>query len=569
MVGKSAVFDYIVDNIMLTNYHTLSYVVSTLGQHVCGNAIVEAFSQERDQLVLRLSHTEPVLILSCDRILNTLYRRPQCARAQSNSADVLTACVGRTISSVQMHPVDRVVMFILKSGGRIDARFFGAKANVVLVDENESIVDAFRDAKELKGKKVEYKSGELLYDMDAFLARLRTPQLATVATLMKEEFPTLGSTAIREVLHRASVPHNVGAMSIRQMNIQAIQAALGAVLNDLSRPKARVYLYDEGTKAGTPAAFSIIPLSHLNGMKEESFDDVHEAVRFYISRLRSRESVDEQKRSIMGKLNQKLAKARRTIEAVEADLKANARADEYQRAGELLMLHLPDINKGDHSFLAKGENEEIDIPLSTNISPAQNAQRYFEKAKRSRIARQAASERLTELRTSIAPCETLLAAIEPVQTKEDLKQFMSDYKNELEKFGIGEKSEEREQLPFRIFTVDGGFEVWAGKSSKNNDQLTLKYAKPNDLWFHARGAAGSHVVLKVQSGKGEPGKKAKEQAASIAAYYSKMKNAKMVPVAMAEKKYVRKPKGAAPGSVTVEREKVIFAEPALPPEQHR
>lgn len=569
MVGKSAVFDYIVDNIMLTNYHTLSYVVSTLGQHVCGNAIVEAFSQERDQLVLRMSHTEPVLILSCDRILNTLYLRPQFARARSNSADVLTACVGRTISSVQMHPVDRVVMFILGSGGRMDARFFGAKANVVLVDENESIVDAFRDAKELKGKKVEYRSGELLYDMEAFLARLRTPQLATVATLMKEEFPTLGSTAIREVLHRASVPHNVGAMSIKQMNIQAIQAALGAVLNDLSRPKARVYLYDEGTKAGTPAAFSIIPLSHLNGMKEESFDDVHEAVRFYISRLRSRESVDEQKRSIMGKLNQKLAKARRTIEAVEADLKANARADEYQRAGELLMLHLPDINKGDHSFLAKGENEEIDIPLSTNMSPAQNAQRYFEKAKRSRIARQAASERLTELRTSIAPCETLLAAIEPVQTKEDLKQFMSEYKNELEKFGIGEKSEEREQLPFRIFTVDGGFEVWAGKSSKNNDQLTLKYAKPNDLWFHARGAAGSHVVLKVQSGKGEPGKKAKEQAASIAAYYSKMKNAKMVPVAMAEKKYVRKPKGAAPGSVTVEREKVIFAEPALPPEKHR
>ncbi|MBX2991788.1 MAG: DUF814 domain-containing protein [Bacteroidetes bacterium] len=569
MVGKSAVFDYIVDNIMLTNYHTLSYVVSTLEQHVCGNAIVESFSQERDQLVLRLSHTEPVLILSCDRILNTLYLRPQFARARLNSADVLTACVGQTIKSVQIHPVDRVVMFILDSGKRIDARFFGAKANVVLVDENETIVDAFRDAKELKGKRAEYRSGELLYDMDAFLARLQTPQLATVATVMKEEFPTLGSTVIREVLHRANVPYNVGAMSIKQMHTHAIQGALGAVLNDLSRPKARVYLYTEGVKAGTPAAFSIIPLLHLIGTKEELFDDVHEAIRFYVSRLRSRESVDEQKRSIIGKLNQKLAKARRTVDAVEADLKTNARADEYQRAGELLMLHLADINKGEPGYLVKDENDEILIPLSKNMSPVQNAQRYFEKAKRSRTARQAALKRLTELQTTIAPGEELLAAIEPVQTKEDLKQFMSEYTSELEHFGIGGKSEEREQLPFRIFTVDGGFEVWAGKSSKNNDQLTLKYAKPDDLWFHARGAAGSHVVLKVQSGKGEPGKKAKEQAAGIAAYYSKMKNAKMVPVAMAEKKYVRKPKGAAPGSVTVEREKVIFAEPALPPEKHR
>jgi predicted ribosome quality control (RQC) complex YloA/Tae2 family protein len=71
-------------------------------------------------------------------------------------------------------------------------------------------------------------------------------------------------------------------------------------------------------------------------------------------------------------------------------------------------------------------------------------------------------------------------------------------------------------------------------------------------------------VLKVNTGKGEPSKKAKEQAASIAAYYSKMKNAKMVPVAMTEKKYVRKPKGAAPGSVMIEREKVVFVEPMLP-----
>jgi predicted ribosome quality control (RQC) complex YloA/Tae2 family protein len=92
----------------------------------------------------------------------------------------------------------------------------------------------------------------------------------------------------------------------------------------------------------------------------------------------------------------------------------------------------------------------------------------------------------------------------------------------------------------------------------------MKHAKPSDLWFHARGSSGSHVILKVNTGKGEPGKKAKGQAAAIAAYYSKMKNATMVPVAMTEKKYVRKPKGAPPGTVVLEREKVIFAEPALP-----
>ena len=123
---------------------------------------------------------------------------------------------------------------------------------------------------------------------------------------------------------------------------------------------------------------------------------------------------------------------------------------------------------------------------------------------------------------------------------------------------------EKEKLPFRIFTVDGGFEVWAGKNSANNDLLTLRYAKPDDLWFHARGGSGSHVVLKVRSGKGEPGKKAREQAAGIAAYYSKMKTSGTVAVAMTEKRYVRKPRGSAPGAVVLEREKVIFIHPALP-----
>jgi predicted ribosome quality control (RQC) complex YloA/Tae2 family protein len=194
----------------------------------------------------------------------------------------------------------------------------------------------------------------------------------------------------------------------------------------------------------------------------------------------------------------------------------------------------------------------------------QNSQRYFEKAKKSRLANNESRQRLEELHRTLELDERLLTQAESIETKEDLKTFMDEQSSELERHGIGRKAEEREQLPFRVFTVEGGFEVWAGKSSRNNDELTMKHAKPNDLWFHARGASGSHVILKTNSGKGEPGKRAKEQAASIAAYYSKMRNATMVPVAMTERKYVRKPKGSAPGSVTIEREKVIFAEPALP-----
>lgn len=124
--------------------------------------------------------------------------------------------------------------------------------------------------------------------------------------------------------------------------------------------------------------------------------------------------------------------------------------------------------------------------------------------------------------------------------------------------------ESKEELPFRVFRVAGDFEVWTGKSSANNDLLTMKYAKPNDLWFHARGASGSHVVLKTGGSKDTVPKEAILQAASIAAYYSKMKTSKLVPVAMTDRKYVRKRKGDPPGTVILSREKVIMVEPKLP-----
>ena len=158
----------------------------------------------------------------------------------------------------------------------------------------------------------------------------------------------------------------------------------------------------------------------------------------------------------------------------------------------------------------------------------------------------------------------LIGELTDISSGEALREFHQSYKTHLQLLGYATAKEKENLPPFRIFTVEGGFQVLAGKSSENNDMLTTKYAKPDDLWFHCRGSSGSHVVLKVHSAHGEPSKAAIHQAASIAAYYSKMKNASSVPVAMTEKKFVRKPKGAPAGTVVLEREKVLFVEPKLP-----
>lgn len=549
---------------MLNNYHTLAYVAQTLAHKLAGNAISEAFSQEKDQLVLRFANNNSALVIICDRVINTLYHIPEFARARNNSVDVLGGCLGCTISSVEMHPTDRVMFIRFESGLRLDLLFFGGKSNVLLVDASNCVVDAFKDARQVVGMTPQYRTGEQMFDVESLRARLAQPQLATLATVLREEFPPLGAELVRESLYRAGIPHTLGAMSVSEQQILAIQNALSGVFAELSRPTPRVYMHAREEKTGVPAAFAIVSLTHLAEVTEKRFDDVHDAIRFFVARTKSRQAVDAEKSAIIGRLVQRIYKARRTLAAVEDDLRKNSRADEYQRFGDLLMAHMHEMTGGEENAVLRDEGGEVEIPLLKNLSPVQNAQRYYEKAKRSRAAQEQAAQRLIDLQAIVGPAETLLHQIENTTTRDELAMVLANHADDLEALGVGPRSREREQLPFRLFVVDGGFEVWAGKSSRNNDELTMKYAKPNDLWFHARGAAGSHVVLKVGTGKGEPTKKAKEQAASIAAYYSKMKNAKMVPVAMTEKKYVRKLKGAAPGSVVVEREKIIFAEPALP-----
>jgi predicted ribosome quality control (RQC) complex YloA/Tae2 family protein len=552
---------------MLTNYHTLAYIAAGLNMKLHGQTVAVAFTQHRDELVLRFEGIEEALVVSCDRNFNTMYLRPNFSRALTNSMDVLEGCTGQKIETVRIHAVDRVVMVALHSGDRLDARFFGAKANVVLCDEKEIVVDAFKDSRAVVGTKAEYRSGEIMYDVESLREILGAAKHPTALAALKEALPTLGATLVKEILHRAEISSTSNPTALHVDDVQKLRRAFIAVLSDLASPLVRVYVDDDGS----PKQFSIVPLLQHADFNEKRFTDVHEAIRFFVSRTRSREFVDDEKRSIVGKLQHKLSKAKRTVEAVEHDVATSGRADEYQKFGELLMAHAGVEQRAK----SKGQRATsvvlngVEVPLQPELTLIQNAQRHFEKAKRARAALQQATERRRELQATIASAERLLALLDDVNSKTDLTQFMAEHNDELEQFGVGKKSEEREQLPFRVFTVDGGFEVWAGKSSKNNDELTLKHAKPNDLWFHARGAAGSHVVLKTNSGKGEPSKKAREQAASIAAYYSKMKNAKMVPVAMTEKKFVRKPKGAAPGSVAVEREKVIFAEPALPHEEKR
>jgi len=113
------------------------------------------------------------------------------------------------------------------------------------------------------------------------------------------------------------------------------------------------------------------------------------------------------------------------------------------------------------------------------------------------------------------------------------------------------------------YNLPGGFEVLAGKTDADNDLLSLKIAKANDLWFHVHGMPGSHVILRHPDGE-KPDNATVKTAAAIAAWHSKARNAGMVPVSCTEAKHVGKPRGAKPGTVSIKREKTLKVRPSLP-----
>ena len=541
---------------MLTNYHTLGYVAAEFHAALRGKRIASVFTQVADELVMLFEDDGPPLLFSCEATLNTAYFHPRFARARNNSTDLLRDAHGAAIVSVTLHPSDRVITLLLGNGNRLFLQFFGPRANALLCTGAGVTIDAFRNGRAIIGTVVAERSGDLVYDLERLAPGLAGSSDENIARTLRSLFPSLGGTLTAEVLFRAKVPSGSSPGQLEGDAVARLRSSLEEILVSLSAPAPRVYL----DRRGLPKLFSIIPLAHCGELEERLFPTFSAALHYFVSRTRSGADFEQRLSELRLPLRNQHQKILRTLAAMEKDLEEADRAASYERFGQRIMAALPSLAKGEKALVVAGET----IPLDPARTPVQNAQRYFNRAKKARTAAEEQKQRIALAQKRAKSAAGLLEALDAVTDRDALDAIALTHAETLEEFGLTPRARERAQLPFRIFMVDGGFEVWAGKSSANNDLLTLRHAKPDDLWFHARGSSGSHVVLKIATGKGEPGRGAKEQAAAIAAYYSKSSGSSLVPVAMTERRYVRKPKGAPPGTVVIEREKVLFVRPQLP-----
>ena len=201
-------------------------------------------------------------------------------------------------------------------------------------------------------------------------------------------------------------------------------------------------------------------------------------------------------------------------------------------------------------------DREITIKLKKELSPQKSAEQYYRKEKNKKIEINTLEQSILQKLTQAENWKEQLDALEQICDAKALKSWLKE--SGLQRT----QTEEADILPYREFVVEG-FQVWVGKNAKSNDILTLKHAKKEDLWLHAKDVSGSHVVIKQQAGKNFP-KPVIEKAAGLAAYYSKLKHESLATVIVTPAKFVRKVKGTPAGAVRVEKEDTLLVHPVKP-----
>lgn len=561
---------------MINHFSTLQKLAEEFNTELRDGTIVDIFTQFKNELYFTVNTPTLVktLAVSINPQLNYVFLRERVARAKRNSVSLFPALSDKQIKRITAHLYDRVINIELSDNLHLKINLFGtASSNIFLVDDENIVRDSFKNSKEYIHKNYRnisksrnFETGEGIFlNYKKFEERFLAEGSKPTFSVLKTVYPFIGSTLARETLHRCGIEDKVHISELTKDDCKIIYQKLTDLFIELSKPQPTIYYTND-----IPRVLSMIPLQHMAGSRQESFTTANEAVRSFVVKSFIKHDIDAEKKDLLIKIRNELDKAKRTESATTREISESKRADDYEHIAKVIMTNLQHLTKGTKDIDVEDvfhENRLMRITLEPKLTPPQNAEKYFDKARRARESHKVSMKRYEEIKINIMLLEKLLLHLDNCQTRDQIMEFKEEYENDLRRLHLISPKANEAALPFRVFSVAGGFEVLVGKSAANNDLLTMKYAKPNDLWFHARGAGGSHVVLRVGNSNTKPGKEAIHQTASIAAYYSKMRNAGNVPVAYCERKYVRKPKGVNSGTVTLEREKVVFVEPELPQEK--
>ncbi len=306
-------------------------------------------------------------------------------------------------------------------------------------------------------------------------------------------------------------------------------------------------------------AFAPYPLYQFRpkGLEPEEVENISRAAEEFYGQTESIGGQSQRKAQIAEMIGGHHERLRRRAAAMEGSLKKAESADDLKRKGEAIYAHIWEIEPGQTKLQADG----ITVELDPDYTPSENAQHYFREYDKGRQALAGVPELLEEARYELSYLDEMLTALDLAESFEEVAAIRA----ELSENGYGSRATDKEAVKTRTtrpkkrkmlqtpaYTSPEGFAIYVGKSALHNDYVTFELGEKPDIWLHARGMPGSHVIIKT-GGRDVP-PPTLEMAAGLAAYYSKGQTSTKVEVIYALQKYVRKVKGPHPGLVTFSQE---------------
>ncbi|HBA47851.1 MAG TPA: hypothetical protein DCZ91_08640 [Lachnospiraceae bacterium] len=554
---------------------TIANVVSELKKELIGGRLYKIAQPEEDELLLTIRQPkgQARLLISAEASLPLLYL------TESNKPSPMTApnfCMllrkhlqnGR-ITDISQPGLERIVHIEIEHLDEMgDLRhktlvveIMGKHSNIIFCDDDGMILDSIKHVtaavsslrEVLPGRPyfvahTQDKLDALSADYDSFKNALSArPQ--PVFKAIYGSFTGISPILAQELCYESAVDGEQPTAALSEADYRRLYTAFSDMAAAIREERFTPNIAYSG---GSPVEFCAIPLTMYGCGKDYtvSYSSMSALLEHYYAEKNTLTRIRQKSADLRRIVQTALERNVKKYDLQQRQMKDTEKRETYRIYGELLNTYGYDAQPGAKSLEALNyyTNETVTIPLDPTLSATENAKKYFDKYGKLKRTSEALSSLTEEVKAEIDHLESVSTALDIALHEEDLAQI----KEELTESGyIRRKGNTKKQKitsrPYHYISSDG-FHMYVGKNNYQNDELTFKFATGNDWWFHAKQMPGSHVIVKMENAEELPDRTF-EEAARLAAYYSRGRGHDKVEIDYIQKKHVKKPGGARPGFV--------------------
>lgn len=366
-----------------------------------------------------------------------------------------------------------------------------------------------------------------------------------------------------EICSRSSIDAGTSTSALSESERIHLYGVFSRMMEDVKDHNFQPVIIYNGKE---PKEFSALPLSCYSDCEAKNFESISDVLRTYYAQKNASTRIRQKSYDLRHVVSTALDRSRKKYDLQLKQLRDTEKRDKYKVYGELLNAYGYGLDDGAKSLTCLNyyTNEDITIPLDPQLSAQENSKKYFERYNKLKRTFEALSKLTEETHEEMLHLDSVNTALDLVQTEGDLAQI----KEELTIAGYikrhsSNKNTKKQKLtskPLHYVSSDG-FHMYVGKNNLQNEELTFKFANGGDWWFHAKGLPGSHVIVKTEGN--ELPDLTFEEAARLAAFYSKNRASEKVEIDYIQRKHVKKPNAGKPGFVIYHTNYSMMIEPNI------